>query len=391
MLRRLTSVTSPGPNRCIASTSNLHLLRSFATNLKMPTSLELKIISPTGAMVGLLCPYLRQFWVFKVNAEPFELVCTGEFPKQQPFRRGRGDAPLKTQTPPPRNSILKTDFCSSAISDDFLAVGSRGLIMTFYIQGDEAGCWITTSKLDEESTVPEHLSFSYDGRQLAALVRTRSIYSILIISTGPFPKTNLGRQYGFEPVTPKIAVTISLNSFSPCAPSRITFSKGSTMIAISTTVNDNIAKLQLYKKDAERRWKGGEICYVSIFPHDDPTTWHGCGITGITLYARRFTSLTPSWNKDSYLALSLDSTYFAATDCFKIEMSPSLRLTSIKRFFTVESLRYVGLATSDEHGAVISLDEQGTASCTKFLVLTIFRALCRETCKFQSRGNIFPR
>jgi hypothetical protein len=282
VLRRLGSGTLTDPDCCIPSTAKVRNLRSSATALKMPRTLEMKVISPNGAMVGLLCPDLRQFWVFKVDGDPIELVCTGEFPNAQGFQRGRGDAPLKTQSPPPRHSHLQHDFHSSAISDDFLALGCRGIIMTFFLHGEEAGCWITTSKL-EEDTIPEHLTFSPNGDQLAALVSTNYRYSILLFSTSRFPREKLARQDGFEPVEPKIDVTISLPSFSPCEPSRITFSQDGTMLAISTTLNDNIAKLQLYKRSSGK-WEGGEMCYVSLFPHDDPTTWHGSGITDITLY-----------------------------------------------------------------------------------------------------------
>jgi len=258
----------------------------------------MKVISSTGGKVGLLCPRRRQFWVFKVD--PIKLICTGEFHRQRRFQRGCGDAPLIPQAPPPRYSDLRRNFHASAISDDFLAIGCRGIIMIFFLDGDEAGCWVTTMKLNDDA-ITEHLTFSPDGQHVAALVRdpagyvtppdgnqpavvrAPSGYAILIFDTASFPKEGLTREDHFEPFMAAIDVSIPLNSFSPRQPTLILLSPYAKKIAVSTTLVDNLALLQLYRKTGEG-WQGGQICSGSVFPHDDPTTWHGRGITGMELY-----------------------------------------------------------------------------------------------------------
>jgi hypothetical protein len=260
----------------------------------MPSNLEMKVISPTGGKVGLLCPDRRQFWVFKVD--PIELICTGEFQERLGFQRGHENESLSPQIPPPRYSRFRSNFHACAISDDFLALGCQGIIMAFFLGGEEAGCWVATMKLHDDA-IPEHLTFSPDGKYLAVLVRepsghiipprpaairARSGSAVLVFETDPFPKEHLTRLENLEPFMPAMDVTIQLDSFCPHQPARISLSQHARKIAVSTTVNDNIAVLQLFSR-TKQWWQPGERRGVSVFPHDDPTTWHGRGITGMEL------------------------------------------------------------------------------------------------------------
>jgi hypothetical protein len=71
-----------------------------------------------------------------------------------------------------------------------------------------------------------------------------------------------------------------------------------------------------------------------------------------------------SWNHENYIAVSLGSPYELATDCFKIETS--LGLKGVQRLFTLKGVKCVALSTSDEHGAVVTLDEDGIFTIWRF-------------------------
>jgi hypothetical protein len=172
--------------------------------------------------------------------------------------------------------------------------------MAFLVSGEAAGCWVATMKL-HDGAIPEHLIFSPDGKHLAALVRgpsgyilppdengratvrAHSVHAILMFDTDQFPKKHLTREDNFEPFMPAMEVTIPLESFGLCEPARIVLSQDARKLAVSTTLHDNIAFLQLYMR-TEVGWQVEGKCPVTVFPHNDSTTWHGRGITGLELY-----------------------------------------------------------------------------------------------------------
>ena len=152
----------------IPTNVELYQLRNLATKQKIPSKVELKVISATGDKVAVLSK--RRFWVFDTTSQ-VTLVCAGQFTNgKHAFQYALNDNKLETQHPIP-NKYKISDFSCAALSTVYLAVGCPGRVMTFIVEGDQAGRWVTLNEFEDKDALIEKLTFSTDGKQLLALVR----------------------------------------------------------------------------------------------------------------------------------------------------------------------------------------------------------------------------
>ena len=173
-------------------------------------------------------------------------------------------------------------FSCVTMSNHYLAIGCKGRMMIFIIEGEHAGRWVC-DVVHDPATMVEKLQFSADGRALVALLRAPPVASgswqskALIYSTETIEMENVDRQ---SPVT-LIPESSNLEwDWELDVPKCIAFSGDGMTIAISTTSNaEGIAKIRLLKKVAlEWRYLG----YQSV-PVFAPNERYGNGITGISL------------------------------------------------------------------------------------------------------------
>jgi hypothetical protein len=268
----------------IPTSVELYQLRNLATKQKIPSKVELKVISAPGDKVAVLSK--RRFWVFDTTSQ-VTLACAGQFTNgKHAFQYGLNDNKLETQHPVP-NKYKISDFSCAALSTVYLAVGCPGRVMTFIVKGDQAGRWVTLNEFEDKDALIEKLTFSTDGKQLVALVRieTGNIHQskALIFSTDEFPKDQLERKYNKKPTKPT-ASEVELENWQSYRPRVVAFSSRGTMVAICTNYVQYTARIQLLKK-LDSSWSlWGKFHTVQVFPPHDQRDWHGLGITGMSLY-----------------------------------------------------------------------------------------------------------
>ena len=69
-----------------------------------------------------------------------------------------------------------------------------------------------------------------------------------------------------------------------------------------------------------------------------------------------------SYHHDRYLALSIDSAYEGAEDCFRIDASDDgneCELVAFKRIFAPGGITNLAIAVSQRYGAVVLLNDKG--------------------------------
>jgi len=223
-----------------------------------------------------------RFWVFDTKLE-VTFACTGHFPKGNNYHYAQGDR-LQPQRPFPGKHGISV-FSSAAISSHFLAIGCQGRIMTFIIEGVEAGRWVTVDEFDDKEAVVETLTFSSDGKELLAVVRQKYGNSFettaCILSSDQFPKERLSRKYDATPTATNLE-KLALPWTSEFRAKEAVFATQGTMAAICTYWVQSVAGIQLLKKTGSTWVVWGKLQPVPLFPRDDNLKWGGIGITGIS-------------------------------------------------------------------------------------------------------------
>jgi len=238
------------------------------------------IISLKGEKCAFLSVREKKFWVFDISTASRFLVCTGHF-RSQGFFRGYRDDALEKQHPIADTYKIPTLTCA-AISDDFLAIGCQDGIMTFFLNEDIAGRWVTTNDIPNGRVLK--MSFSADGQTLAAVVaqgneRVRTLkHRALVFPTSGFPRIEVRAApmaAPHEPIRlPKLHST----------PKGIAVSADGTKIAIHTSRSGHSAKLQVFQK-AESGWDSfADPIDIKIHPPGDGSEAHGEGITSMKIY-----------------------------------------------------------------------------------------------------------
>jgi len=190
---------------------------------------------------------------------------------------------METQLPLPKTleRMKIARFSSLTVSNEYLAVGCKGRMMIFIIEGKYAGRWVWDAVYGEKTFV-EKLEFSADGRTLVALFRSEgdetAMLKALIYSTEHIRKDELDREHPVQPVPdpPALAWEAGLD-----APRCIAFSGDRRTIAISTTHDARgMAKIRLLMK-VGTEWRNLELSQP--LPILAPNDMFGLGLTGIRL------------------------------------------------------------------------------------------------------------
>ena len=220
---------------------------------------------------------------------PVHLVCSGQFTNEaRPyFRYPQKGARMETQLPLPKTlERMKIGrFSCLTVSNEYLAVGCKGRMMVFIIEGKYAGRWVCDA-VYEEKTFVEKLEFSADGRTLVTLLRSEgdktAMSKALIYSTEDIQKDKLDREHPAQPVlespleSPALAWEAGLD-----APRCIAFSGDGRTIAISTAHDARgMAKIRLLMK-VGTEWRN--LGLSQPLPILAPNDMFGLGLTGIRL------------------------------------------------------------------------------------------------------------
>jgi hypothetical protein len=239
-------------------------------------------MSGNGRKLALLTEEV--FRIFDTKS-PVRLVCMGQFvDKGTHFKYSHPGGEMKSQVPLPAEKFEIGKFSCVALTNEYLAIGCKGRMVIFIVDGEHAGRWICYA-LHDPTTWMEKLEFSADGRTLVALLRSQSGTTsgsqskALIYSTENIQKEDIERQIPVPP-TPEVAPTLTWD-WEFDAPTSIGFSGDGMTIAISSTTNaQGVAKIRLLKKVASE-WK-----YLGSQPVDvfGSVERHGKGISGLALY-----------------------------------------------------------------------------------------------------------
>jgi hypothetical protein len=317
-------------------------------------------MSANGRKLALLTE--EMFRVFDTNGS-VRLVAMGQFmDKGTHFKYSHQGGEMNLQVPLPAEKFEINKFSCVAVSNEYLAIGSKGRMMIFVIDGEHAGRWVCDA-IHDSTTWMEKLEFSADGGTLVALLRCESGRSssfqskALIYSTENIEKENIEREPPVPPLS-EVAPTLKWD-WEFDTPTSVGFSGDGMTIAISTTTDARgVAKIRLLKKVASE-WKYLGSQSVPVFGSVER---HGKGISGLALYfPPQAEANDTSFRHDESLALSIDSPYRYAPDCYRVLLSDdqqSFKLVPSDQIASGESKNFA-LAIWQEHGIVILLNNKG--------------------------------
>lgn len=237
-------------------------------------------LSANGKTITLSTKKKFQIFQFQVSDRdmPVHLVCTGHFAKQgRDFQYSQKRARMETQVPLPTERFEIAPFSCLTVSNEYLAVGCKGRMMIFSIEGKYAGRWVCDA-VHGENTFVEKLEFSADGRTLVALLRSGCDQTALIYSTENIQKDDIDRQIPVQPMleSPALEWKSELDG-----PRSIAFSGDGRTIAISTTHDaGGTAKIRLLKRVGSE-WRHFGLSHpLPVFAVND---MFGHGLTRIGL------------------------------------------------------------------------------------------------------------
>jgi len=242
-------------------------------------------ISTNGQNLALLTD--ETFRIFDTTQSPISLACMGRFvSKGTDFQYLHPSREMESQVPLPDEQFEIGKFSCVAISNEYLAIGCKGRMMIFIIEGEHAGRWVCDA-IHDSTTFMEKLEFSADGRTLLALLRSQSSSPVLgsqsiealIYSTENIQKEDIIRQSPVTP-TPEVAPALKWN-WDFATPTGIAFSGNGMTVAVSTAANaQGAAKISLLQKVGSE-WKYLQSQSVEVLGSVEK---HGKGITGMALY-----------------------------------------------------------------------------------------------------------
>ena len=229
------------------------------------------------------------------------------------------------------------------------------MILAFIINGDRAGRWVFRYEI--ESALIESLQFSQDGAELFSLVRLwadNKQYEKLLV----YPWKNFARHHL------ELGLPVSLRPLevhwkadTTRTSRNMTVSRKGMMVAICTNLSGSTADIRVLSK-RHSQWLNWGVQPVQVFRPNDSQDWHGKGLTGISLYLCTNLMANKSFQNDECLALSLDSPYMKAPDCYRIRFSDAA--------FNLEPLTQIaqgtanfGIAVSQTYYAIALLDRKG--------------------------------
>jgi hypothetical protein len=246
------------------------------------------------------------------------MVCSATFDSKRVFKYGSQETAPTTQHPAP-DKFQVSSFSCVALSDEYLAIGTKEKIMIFSVNGDHAGRWLACDDIKKAAITK--LTFSSNGSQLVAL--------IVVDDKDTFEEARIYMTNQFWPLRGedrRRAVIRRQRDLNPAeikwprdfvhSPSGIAFSREGTMIAICTTHSKARAEIRILKKEVAT-WRSWGIREVTVHIADH-REWHGLALTGISLYYELWGLLIVSFQNDECLALSVDSTNSDAADCYRI-------------------------------------------------------------------------
>ena len=206
----------------------------------------------------------------------------GTCDKKAVYKYAAGNAKLDVQRP--NTGKAASSFSCVALSDEYLAVGTKEKIIVVATRGRYAGRLLVSDEIPKAAITK--MCFSNDGTQLVALVLIddkESYEEARIYNTNAFrPRSTVDR--------PNVLLSKDLDITERKwtrdlvhSPSGIAFSRKGDMVAICTTHSGGRAVIRILKKEVStwRLWGIKEVA-VHIVDHRE---WHGLALTGISLYS----------------------------------------------------------------------------------------------------------
>lgn len=207
----------------------------------------------------------------------------GTCDRRSVYKYAAGNGKLDVQRPSTGN-VTASSFSCVALSDEYLAVGTKDKLIVVATRGKYAGRLVVSDEIPKAAITK--MCFSNDGTQLVALVLIddrESYEEARIYNTNAFrPRSTVDR--------PNVLLSNDLDITERKwtrdlvhSPSGITFSRKGDMVAICTTHSGGRAVIRILKKEVStwRLWGIKEVA-VHIVDHRE---WHGLALTGISLYS----------------------------------------------------------------------------------------------------------
>ena len=193
----------------LTTVTSYELLKPPISRTTINDKIKFTAMSANGQKLALLTEEV--FRIFDTKS-PIRHVCMGQFvDKGTHFKYSHQGEEMKSQVPLPVEKFEIAKFSCVAMSNEYLAIGCKGRMMIFIIDGEHVGRWICYA-IHDPTTWMEKLEFSADGRTLVALLRSQSgtisgsQSKALMYSTENIQKEDIERQTPVPPI-PEVAPT----------------------------------------------------------------------------------------------------------------------------------------------------------------------------------------
>lgn len=202
--------------------------------------------------------------------------------KRSPYKFAAGGVKPDFQRPQ-TEKFATSSFSCVAVSDEYLAIGSKEKVIVFATRGAHSGRLLVSDHI-AKATVTK-LRFSDDGIQLVGLVVVddRNTYEeARIYSTDTFGSNLKVDRPGVLDTNHISFTKVGWNRDFVHSPSGLAFSKQGDMVAICTTHSKAQAQIRILKREVAT-WRSWGIKEVTVHIADH-REWHGFALTGISLY-----------------------------------------------------------------------------------------------------------
>lgn len=201
----------------------------------------------------------NEYWIYNTAPDalsskrpkrPPSMVCAGHFKEKGYYHFGPNKDEMTSHQPQPRSNSKVSPFRSAALCDKFAAIGTHDQILVF----TSTGLWLLCHKERDNNTSITHLKFSPDGKELLALVRTKSDSGMcqraLIVAVAEFPnEPELEEKSWFKEV--------GMWENSVYTPRGLAFSSDGEKIAIYTNCpGDGTCQIRFLQRCNEWRKRG---------------------------------------------------------------------------------------------------------------------------------------
>ena len=215
------------------------------------------------------------------------LIAVGDFLRKTKYRYGTDETTLKQQRPLPTHKLEVSSFTSVAMSDEYLAIAAKEMILVFLVGGPHAGRWLVCDEV--QGSKFHSLAFSLDDSQLVVLLSstrqdTGSFDAARIFLTSEFSLT-FERQDIIPGNQLLKMVELRWQRDYMFVPRCMTFSRKGDMVAIATNHSKGEVQIKILKKDRDKgEWVFWGSRPITIHDIDHPHELRGLGVTGICLY-----------------------------------------------------------------------------------------------------------